>query len=541
MFRREARPVRGKNERFTPARPAYPDDPAEMAQRSQEDWADYPDMVYQAQEAEEEAFLNPPAIPPETPAYSARRRMNGGWALTALICLGLLCLMVYSVISLRKPYDTFRQKAAKVNQDVIAQGIYVDGVHVGGKTKEQAAQALGGALTVYGGLQIVIRVDDETWVVSDRELPLERNTDAVLDTAYAVGRQGSRDTLATRVTPFEYRYRHLYHTAASPVELHTVVTYDPEKVRELAGVIENRINRDPVDAQVATFDYETRTFTFQPEQPGRKIDGNSLYNQLISALDRRDYRGKIVMNSQPIPAKVTAQQLADSFSLISTYTTQTTADGNRNNNVNLAANAVTNKVVMPGETFSFNQATGQRTAEKGYLPAAAILGGATVDEIGGGVCQVSSTLFNAAAMADMTILKRTPHTWPSNYVEKGRDATVNWPTLDFAFCNDRDTPVFIVAYYRQRECTVEIYGCSLGSGNSITLETQLISVTEPPVEAIYEQNPELPPGTVQEKKKPRTGYVVDTYRVYRHNGVEYRREKLCTSNYQMIQQVIEYN
>ena len=61
------------------------------------------------------------------------------------------------------------------------------------------------------------------------------------------------------------------------------------------------------------------------------------------------------------------------------------------------------------------------------------------------------------------------------------------------------------------------------------------------MEAIYEQNPELPPGTVQEKKKPRTGYVVDTYRVYRHNGVEYRREKLCTSNYQMIQQVIEYN
>ena len=75
--------MRGKNERFTPARPAYPDDPAEMAQRSQEDWADYPDMVYQAQEAEEEAFVNPPAAPPEAPARS-RRGMNGGWALTAL-------------------------------------------------------------------------------------------------------------------------------------------------------------------------------------------------------------------------------------------------------------------------------------------------------------------------------------------------------------------------------------------------------------------------------------------------------------------------
>ena len=532
-----------EEDRFQVARPAYPqDDPQEMAQRSQEDWVDYPDMVYRAEEAEEEAFAQAAYAPAPIPAPGSRRRkLNGGWALTALVCLGLLCLIVYSVISLRRPYETFRQKCAKVNTDVIAQGIYVDGVHVGGKTKEQAAQALGGAQTVYGGLQMVLQVDNDTWVLTDRELPLERNTAAVLDTAYAVGRQGSRDTIATRVTPFEYKYRHLYHTAASPVELHTVVSYDTERVWELVRVIENRIYREAKDAQVATFDYNTRSFTFQQEEMGRKIDANSLYNQLIAALDRRDYRAKIVMTSQPVAPKVTAEQLANSFSLISTYTTQTTADSNRNNNVNLAAQAVTCTAVMPGEEFSFNAATGQRTAEKGYLPAAAILGGTTVDEIGGGVCQVSSTLFNAAAMADMTILKRSPHTWPSNYVEKGRDATVNWPNLDFSFRNDRDTPIFIVAYYQQRQCTVEIYGCSLGPGISITLETQLMSVTDPPAEPIYEMNPELPPGTVQEKKKARTGYVVETYRVYRQNGVEYKREWLCTSNYQMIQQVIEYN
>ena len=164
-----------------------------------------------------------------------------------------------------------------------------------------------------------------------------------------------------------------------------------------------------------------------------------------------------------------------------------------------------------------------------------------MDEVGGGVCQVSSTLFNAAAMANMTILTRYPHTWPSNYVDKGRDATVNWPNLDFQFRNDSGSPVFIVAFYQNRKCTVELYGATPGAGQSIALATKIVSTTYPPQEALYQQNPLLPPGTVQELKKARTGYVVETYRVYQRNGAEYKRELLCTSTYKMIQQVIEYN
>jgi len=157
------------------------------------------------------------------------------------------------------------------------------------------------------------------------------------------------------------------------------------------------------------------------------------------------------------------------------------------------------------------------------------------------VCQVSSTLFNAAAMADMTILARSPHTWPSNYVDKGRDATVNWPNLDFSFRNDGSAPLFIVAYYEKRQCTVELYGATMTGGESIDLDTRLLSTLEPPAEPLYERNPALESGTVQEKKKARTGYVVETYKVYKRNGREVRRELLCTSNYQMIQQVLEYN
>lgn len=526
-------------------RAAYPPEPdQDMICRTQEDWAAYPDMVYQAQRQENRPLRAAPQAAKGWAAGGAprRERHTALWAFVALICVALLALMGYCILSMYQGYAPFRQKVAVTQQDTFAQGVLVDDIHIGGMNRKQAEAALsagqaGGA----GPLNMTIRVDDQAWAITSNDLPFERNTQAVLDTAYAIGRQGSSGTIASSMTPFEYRYAHLYHTVTNPAYLYTQVTYDKAEVRRLVGIMESYVNRQPLDAQVASFDFATRSFTFTEDQMGAKIDGEDLYQQIVSALDRRDYGAVITVSTTPLTPQVTRVELMNSFALVSSYTTQTTSDANRNNNIHLAANAVSGTVVMPGESFSFNATTGQRTSEKGYLPAAAIAGGTTVDEVGGGVCQVSSTLFNAAAMADLTITYRSPHTWPSNYVDKGRDATVNWPNLDFTFRNDKTTPIFIVAYYQQRNCTVEIYGASLGAGVSIELSTKLISTTYPPNEPLYEQNPQLPPGTMQEKKKARTGYVVETYKVYLRNGVEYKRDLLCTSTYRMIQQVMEYN
>lgn len=464
------------------------------------------------------------------------------WVLFTLAAFVILCLMGFYITSLYQAYPAFRQKAAIVEQTTFAQGVLVNDVHIGGMTKEQAEQALRSRDAENGNsLWLIIRANGKEFAVTSDEVPLERNTQAVLDTAYAIGRQGSKETIGSYVTPFEYRYAHLYHTVTAPVSLYTSVTYDNEKLWAAVRRIEAEVNQEPVNANVATFDFNTRAFTFTQEREGVKLDAENLYAQLSDTLNRRNYRGTINAVTNSIAPRVSKAELMNTFTLVSTYTTDTTSNYNRNTNIRLAAKAVNGIALMPGETFSFNQATGQRTEEKGYLPAAAITGGATVDEIGGGVCQVSSTLFNAAAIADMTILERSPHTWPSSYVEKGRDATVNWPNLDFKFRNDKDTPIFIVAYYQNQKCTVEIYGASLGAGNSIALTTAVTAVVDPPSAPVYERNPLLPYGTTQEKKKARTGYVVETYRVYRQNGSQVRRELLCTSNYPMIQQVIEYN
>lgn len=512
-------------------------------QPQEEEWVAYPDSVYEEEPPREAQDFYYIAQGSWATGGAPRKRKNTAlWAFVALICTALLGLMGYGTYEMYAAYGPFRQKVAVTEQKTFAQGVLVDGVHIGGMTFEQAEAALKREdASGVRGLYLSLNVDGYTWVITPNELPFERNIPAVLDTAYAIGRLGSVDTISSDTTPFEYRYQHLYHTVYNAAHLYTKVTYDPETVRKLVSIVENNINRDPVDAQVASFDFSSRSFTFSQEQMGAKLDGENLYRQIIDALDRQDYTASIHVSSQPIMPQVTRVELMNSFSLISSFTTETTSDANRNNNINLACHAVSGTALLPGQSFSFNQITGQRTPEKGYLPAAAIAGGTTVDEVGGGVCQVSSTLFNAAVMADMTVVQRSPHTWPSNYVDKGRDATVNWPNLDFIFKNDRDTPIFIVAYYQQRKCTVEIYGASLGAGESRGLVTRVISTTEPPPEPIFEQNPQLPPGTMQEKKKARTGYVVETYKTYLQNGVEYRRELLCTSNYRMIQQVIEFN
>lgn len=538
------------NNKEQPLRPAFPEESNQgFVRRQAAPYAPYPDQVYQT-EGEEESFY-PSAFGPaygQGPQQWAKgapprkKDRSALWAMIGCICVMLLALLGYGVYRLYSPYSEFCNKVQVVMQDTFAQGVIVDNVHIGGMTREQArAVLLMSAGYDQQQLSMSLTVSGYQWLLTGQQLPVQRNIDAVLDTAYAIGRKGTTETISSGVTPMEYSYRHLYHTVSNAAYLYTDITYDPSTVRELVGKIAETVNCEPVDAQIATFDFGTRSFTFSDERMGLKVEEDRLYNALIDALNRKDYRAQIHLDAQQLMPKVTKVELMNTFSLISSYTTETTADANRNNNVNLAARAVTGTVVMPGESFSFNNATGQRTTEKGYLPAAAIAGGTTVDEVGGGVCQVSSTLFNAAAMADMTIVTRSPHTWPSNYVDKGRDATVNWPNLDFVFRNDSQWPIFIVAYYQNRKCTVEIYGASLGPGESRDLVSQVIDVTEPPAEPIRQLNTALPYGTETEKKKARTGYVVDTYKVYKRNGAEYKRERLCSSVYRVIQQLIEYN
>ncbi len=482
-------------------------------------------------------------FPGDVWAGEARRRKNSGaWAVLAAAALVLLGAMASAAYAFRQPYAAYRDRVAFMGRGTFFDGIFVDGVHVGGMDPQQAQLTLeAGADVREGPLSLSIVVDGAAWILTNAQIPFERNTGSVLEEAFAIGRKGFPWMIGSDRTPFETRFQHTQQTLASKAYFSTAVTYRKSDVRDVVVKIVSSVSRSPVNAVIASFDFNTKAFSISQDVKGAWLDGEDLFRRVTEALDRGDYAAVVTADTTPLLPAVTSVELQNSFAVLSSFTTETTSDEKRNNNVLLAARAVNGTTVMPGETFSFNKRVGERTAQKGYQMAPAIAGGVMSDEIGGGVCQVSSTLFNAAAMAGMTIVSRSPHAWPSSYVDMGRDATVNWPGLDFKFRNDKNTPVFLLASYGKRKLTVEVYGMMTGPGESIRLDTNLVSTTEPPREALFQQNPLLPPGTQKELKKPRTGYVVDTYRVYHRNGAEYRREKLFTSTYPAVQQVMEYN
>ena len=494
-----------------------------------------------------------------------REPHRGLWLTVMLFCLGCIAvlgaLIAPQVLGIQIPgmpsfafvngsiivlnaedYELYRTCRQYMNTDTIYPGVYIDGVHVGGMTVEEAEAAVWQVGASGGGaFSVTVNVGNGSWIIDSNQVPMVRNVSDVVRMAYACGRTNTTSIRGTSVTPFQERLNAAMAMRGNPVSLSTELTYNKDAVRQMTDSIVAYVNREPQNASVATFDFNTRIFTFNSDSPGAYIDPETLYSQVIAKIDAGEMNAVITVEPEKILAQVTKVELMNSFRKISSYTTDTTSDSNRNTNIRLSAEAINGTTVLPGETFSFNNATGERTRQKGYLPAAAIAGGETVDEVGGGVCQTSSTLFNAVARANLEIVYRSPHAWPSNYVDKGMDATVNWPNLDFKFKNNTDWPIFIVASYKNRKVTVEIYGRGLGDGVTIDLKSEVIKTVNPPSEIKYVQNPEMIPGTRKETVKARKGYEVITYQVWYHNGKEVDRIQLCKSTYKSYQAVVEYN
>ena len=161
-----------------------------------------------------------------------------------------------------------------------------------------------------------------------------------------------------------------------------------------------------------------------------------------------------------LPAETTWESIDATLfkDVLGSVSTNHTNDSNRNTNLRLACKAINGKLVRPGETFSYNQTLGKRTEKKGYKPAGAYMAGKTVETVGGGICQVSSTLYYACLKADLQIVERTAHGYTVSYLPYGMDATVSWGSLDFKFKNNTDYPIRIKASVSGGQVHVKLIG-----------------------------------------------------------------------------------
>lgn len=447
-----------------------------------------------------------------------------------LVCLCLLGGAWVLAENALAQYDAFNQKRAAVSANTFYGPVFIDDIPLSGMTWDEAREVLTAPKEAQAqSFRATLTTGDASWEITSDNVPMEWNTESLLEKAYMIGRSGS----------LEERYNEIT-TLTAPVQLYSEFTYDRDSIRPMINAIGLQLQREPVNAAVVAFDVANRSFGFSEEQPGQTLDVDALYRTVIEKLDSGEYGAVIPVNMVELPATVTRATLEREYTRISSYSTKTTSDKNRNVNIALAANALNGQMIQPGGTISFNETTGERTPEKGYLEAGAIENGRTIQEYGGGVCQVSSTLFNALARANCEIVTRKPHAWPSDYVPRGEDATVDWPRLDLVMRNTSEVPMFITAWYEDQRVTIEVYGLSLGEGKSIELESET-TYSKTPTEVIYTYNANLPLGTNQLLKKPRTGYSVTTYKVWLENGVEVSREKFYTSEYRAINEEYEYN
>ncbi len=509
-------------------------------------------------------FESPAPMRTARPKYKRKPKHSGAWAAVAIFCLILIAaagiLVAPQVTGIRYRFlpniafvngnlisldenrlDYFNKCKQAMYTDQIYEGVYVDNVHVGKLTRAAAVQEVSKQHNdKKNGFDITIVVGNQSWHVNNERVPVSRNTQEMVERAWALGRTNTA-SLGSAVTPFQERLDQASALKSSPQSFATAVDYDHTALRNLTDGIVNYVNRDPVDSMVQTFDFNTKTFTFTDDKPGAYINPDNLYKDISKLLDDGVTSREFRVVPEKIAAEATKTDMMNNFGLISAYTTTTTKDKNRNTNIQLSARAINGITVQPGETFSFNKATGERTAAKGYKEAPAISGGQSKDEVGGGVCQTSSTLFNAVARADLEIVERNPHAWPSHYIEKGLDATVNWPGLDFKFRNNTKQPIFILAGYSNQKITVNIYGMSLGAGVKIDLESELLREIPKPTEPKYVVNTNLAPGETKQTISARKGYEVATWKVWYQGNREVRRELLFKTTYKAYQETYEYN
>lgn len=362
--------------------------------------------------------------------------------------------------------------------------------------------------------------------------------DAVKQTSYSVsgnnliiskGQSGSEiktEELKTDILDFITNIGNVSSEIQIPVVTKEPDAIDIQKIHE-------EIYKEPKDAY-----YTSSPFAVYPHVNGVDfgISIEEIENMLSSSENEITIPLKIT-----IPNVTTNQIGVEAFpNLLATYsTTFSTKNTNRTTNIKLASNKINGVVLMPGEEFSFNTVVGKRTAEAGYKTAAVYVAGKVENGIGGGICQVSSTLYNTALRANLEIVKRSNHRFATGYVPLSTDATVSWGGPEFIFKNSRNYPIKIVSTVSGGKIKVDIYGYKEEVEYDVVIQSTTLQVI--PMQTEYRTNTSLPQGTTKTVQKGHVGYKSQAYRILKLNGKVVSKQLLSTDTYAQLSTIIEQN
>ena len=321
-------------------------------------------------------------------------------------------------------------------------------------------------------------------------------------------------------------------------EIYKVVKNETQKIEiplinAMPDVIDIEKIHQEVYKEVQNAYYTKEPFTIYPEADGIDFDVENA--KLILAEQRDEYEIPLIITK---PTKTTREIGSEAFpDLLATFSTKYQASNtNRTTNMRLAANKINGTVLLAGEEFSYNKTVGKRTAAAGFKMATIYSGGKIVDGIGGGICQISTTLYDAVVMANLDITERRNHQFLTSYVPGGKDATVSWGTQDFKFKNTRNYPIRITATLQGGVATVQIWGLKEDVEYDITIESKKTATIAYTTQ--YIQDPNLPAGQEQVVQEGKNGSKYEAYKVTKLNGEVISRTLLSKDTYNPMKKII---
>lgn len=434
----------------------------------------------------------------------------------SLIVVGVFLLLTIVVVG------AYVKISASMDDDTICKGVSIESVDVSEMTTEQAQDALNRYITEQSQKKLTVQVDNESVTSTLADLGYSIIDNDAVAQAMEIGKNGN----------LIKRYKEIKKVEKEKKVISLESTLDTSAVQEL---VKEECTKYDVPAQNASMKRENGDFVFTKHVIGRIIDVDATVEKINEALmEHKDDSADIVVTAvtkEDVP-KFSADDLRQCTSVLGTATTNF-ADSKqaRVNNVTVATNFVNGTIVYPGEIFSVYETISPITIENGYAKAGAYSNGLVVESEGGGVCQVSSTLYNTALRAELEIVERSPHSMVVSYVPKSADAAIAGTYKDLKFKNSTEKPIYIEGTINGRNVTFTVYGEEKRPENrKVEYISEVLETTQPPKDVITIDE-DQPANYYKVTSPAHVGYKARLWKVVYIDGVETERTLVNASTY----------
>lgn len=419
--------------------------------------------------------------------------------------------------------SAIKVSAKEENAETISKGVYIGGVDVSGMTAEEAKNAVGQTIDTARDVCLTLTVDDATAEVQAGEMGLAwKNTD-VVEEALGLGKSGN----------IVKRYKDKKDLENNNRSYGIEYGVDRDKIKKVVEDNADVWNRAPSDAEISM---DSGSFEVVKGQNGIEVNTEKSAKKIAEFINNEwDMKSSasIELVADIKEPEYTTADLERITDVLGTATTYYGSSYSRNLNVETGAAKLNGHLLMPGEVFSVTEAVTPFTAENGYEPAPSYESGKVVDSYGGGICQVSTTLYNAVLKAELEVVERHNHTMIVTYVDPSKDAAIAEGLMDFRFANNTEDPIYITGYAYGGELTFTIYGHETRNPDRVVeYVSETVSTTPADGVKLYAKA-DQPVGYLAQTQSAHQGLSAVLWKYVTENG-ETTKEQVNSSNYQAV-------